>query len=84
MTHFASLNFWACYDGLPANIQKLADKSFALLKQNPKHPSLHFKKIGEVWSVRIGAQYRALGISVENGINWIWIGTHAEYDKITM
>jgi len=29
---------------LPKPIQKLADKNFELLKTNPFHPSLHFKK----------------------------------------
>jgi len=27
-------------------------------------------------------RHRALGIEVDDGIMWIWIGTHAEYDKI--
>jgi len=26
--------------------------------------------------------YRALGVSVENGVTWFWIGTHAEYDRL--
>ncbi len=56
----------------------MADKSYALLKDNPQHPSLHFKRIGELWSVRVGA----LGTDVDGGIVWFWIGTHGEYDKI--
>jgi hypothetical protein len=32
--------------------------------------------------VRIGDHYRALGIDVKEGVYWIWIGTHAEYDRI--
>jgi hypothetical protein len=32
--------------------------------------------------VRIGAHYRALGLDVEGGVYWIWIGTHADYDKL--
>jgi hypothetical protein len=31
-----------------------ADKNYALLKENPQHPSLQFKKIGRFWSVRVG------------------------------
>jgi hypothetical protein len=69
LKHYASPQFWASYRTLPESIQSLADKSFAILKENPSHPSLHFKKIGELWSVRIGAQYRALGIDVEKGIH---------------
>ena len=67
---------------IPTNVRDLADKNFQLLKSNSHHPSLHFKQIGELWSVRVGAHYRALGIEAEGGIQWIWIGSHAEYDSI--
>ncbi len=59
-----------------------ADKNFELLKTDPKHPSLHLKKAGKYWSVRVGMKYRALGVDIEEGILWFWIGTHAEYDKM--
>jgi hypothetical protein len=67
---------------LPQDIQKLARKNFGLLKQDPGHPPLHFKKIGEFVSVRVGIAYRALGINVPDGILWFWIGSHADYDRI--
>jgi hypothetical protein len=61
----------------------MADECYELLKADPSHPSLHFKKIDKkYWSVRAGLDYRALGVEVENGILWFWIGTHAEYDKL--
>ncbi|WP_449451363.1 ParE family toxin-like protein [Spirosoma profusum] len=63
-------------------MQKLADKNYALLKQNPKHPSLHFKQVNQYWSVRVGEQFRAVGIEIEEGLLWFWIGTHTEYDKL--
>ena len=53
-----------------------------MLKSNPRHPSLHFKRVGDFWSVRIGLHHRALGIPVDDGVHWFWIGTHADYDKI--
>ena len=81
MIHFASADFWTAYEELPAHIRALADKSFSLLKQNPHHPSLHFKKAGRYWSVRIGSGYRALAREVDGGLLWGWIGTHAEYDR---
>jgi hypothetical protein len=34
------------------------------------------------WSVRAGLDYRAVGVEVDDGISWFWIGTHAEYDKL--
>ena len=82
MNHYASPEFWACYRALPAEVQSLADKSFALLQSNARHPSLQLKRIGKYSSVRVGLHYRALGIDVNDGISWFWIGTHSGYDKI--
>jgi hypothetical protein len=45
-------------------------------------PSLHFKQIGRYWSVRVGARHRALGVDVEEGVLWFWIGSHADYDRL--
>jgi hypothetical protein len=80
--HFTVPAFWACYDKLPAEIKAQADKNYNLLKENPGHPSLHLKKIENYYSVRVSLRYRALGIAVEEGIVWFWIGTHAEYDSL--
>jgi hypothetical protein len=32
--------------------------------------------------VRVGSNYRALGVSVDEGVLWFWIGSHAEYDRL--
>ena len=83
MRHRASPEFWSLYENLPEQVKKLADKNFELLKINPRHPSLHFKRVKALWSVRVGEHYRVLGIDDEpDGIYWIWIGTHAEYDHL--
>jgi mRNA-degrading endonuclease RelE of RelBE toxin-antitoxin system len=82
MRHFASPSFWELYEKLPAAIQELADKNFELLKADPKHPSLHLKKAGKYWSARVGIKYRTLGVEIDEGILWFWVGTHAEYDKM--
>ena len=82
MRHHASSKFWAAYEALPANVRTLADENFELLKTDPRHPSLHFKRIGELWSVRVGKHCRALGTQVDDGIVWVWIGSHADYDAI--
>ena len=81
MKHFTSSHFWALYGDLPQYIQDLAEKNYALLKENPRHPSLQRKRIEELWSVRVGQHYRALGIDAPDGVQWIWIGSHADYDK---
>lgn len=82
MKHRTTPDFWDMYGELPGQIQRLADKNFELLKADSKHPSLHFKKIAGMRSVRIGAHYRALGFDDEDGVLWFWIGSHAAYDKM--
>ena len=82
MKHYASTKFWALYDALPLEVRAVADKNCELLRTNPRHPSLHFKRIGKLWSVHAGIHHRALGTEVPDGIMWVWIGTHGEYDKI--
>jgi hypothetical protein len=82
MRHRANPRFWACYHALPAEVQQLADRCYAQLRQDPHHPSLHFKKIGRLWSVRVGLHYRALAIESGPDLVWFWIGTHAEYDRL--
>ena len=67
---------------LPAEIRALADESFERLKQDTRHPSLHFKKIGIAWSARVGNRYRALAVEADDGLLWIWIGTHGDYDTL--
>ena len=63
-------------------MQKVADRGYELLKEDPKHPSLHLKKIGRYWSVRVSLRYRALAVAVDDGLLWFWVGSHAEYDKL--
>ena len=82
MKHHASVKFWTAYHALPLEVQKTADKNFAILKADPFHPSLHFKKVGPYWSVRAGLTYRALGVLHDDTIIWFWIGIHAEYDRL--
>jgi len=82
LKHFASPSFWQHYRTLPGDIRKKADKNFELLKSNPLHPSLHLKKVGKYWSVRVGKKYRAIGVETKDGIIWFWIGSHTEYEKI--
>ncbi|XAT75043.1 hypothetical protein LRC39_08790 [Rhodopseudomonas sp. P1] len=82
MRHLASSKFWATYRALPQPVRALADKNFALLKADPDHPSLHFKRVGQFFSVRVGLRYRALALPVDEGMLWFWIGTHADYDSL--
>ncbi len=87
MEHRASKEFWEAYQALPEDIRIRADKQFALLKLDPHHPSLQFKKIGErrgndIWSVRVTLSYRSLAIKRPDGFLWFWIGDHVSYETL--
>jgi len=82
MKHFANPSFWECYRKLPSLIQQMADENFKLLKRNPRHPSLHLKKVNRYWSARVGIKHRAVAVEIDEGLVWFWIGTHTEYDKL--
>ena len=80
--HRATPQFWARLAALPDPIQTLARKNFDLLKQDPKHPSLHFKKVGRFWSARVGLDHHVLAIEDRSNFIWVWIGNHDEYDRL--
>ena len=60
----------------------MARRNFDLLKEDPTHPSLHFKKVGKLWSVRAGSHYRALAVPDEPDFIWVWIGSHDAYERL--
>nr|WP_210261042.1 hypothetical protein [Enterovirga sp. DB1703] len=68
---------------MPPSVRELADRNYNLLKRDPQHPSLHFKKVGRFWSVRVGLRYRALAVEQDGDLVWFWIGSHADYDRLT-
>jgi len=80
--HVASPQFWARYASLPPRVRDVADKCYVLLKENPQHPSLHFKRVGKHRTVRVGLHYRAIAAEDGDTLIWFWIGTHAEYDRL--
>jgi hypothetical protein len=69
MTHFTTPEFWEHFGRLPEEIQRLAQKDFELLKQNPRYPSLRLKN-------------RAVAKERVECLNWVWIGHHSEYDRL--
>ncbi len=82
MRHFTSPSFWQAYGKLPSNLRNPANSCFGKLKQNPRYLSLHLKKAGLYWSIRIGRKHRAIGAEVDLGVLWFWIGTHDEYEQM--
>lgn len=82
MTHFATPGFWFHYRSLPETVQRQADLRFQLLRNDPSHPSLRLKKVGEFYSVRVSLNIRALAKARAGGLVWFWIGNHDSYEKL--
>jgi len=80
--HRTTNRFWNGFENLPELVKKTSKKNFELLKRNPSHPSLHFKKVGKLWSVRAGMNHRALAFEDGEDFIWVWIGTHDEYERM--
>jgi len=78
--------FWKLHDALPEHIRVRARKSYDLWKRDHSHPSLDFKKlkggVGNRFSIRIGDHHRAIGQLMVDVVEWVWIGTHEEYNKL--
>ena len=78
-------SFWRAYSQLSDRTRKEARKAYTQFAKDPAHPSLRFKKLAgyeDVWSVRISAQYRAIGQRKADEITWVWIGSHNDFDKL--
>ncbi len=80
----ATPKFWKLYERLPRSVQQLARKAYQIWKTNPRHPSLHFKQVGEeaIYSVRVSGEYRVLGLREGNTLIWFWIGNHDDYERL--
>lgn len=78
-------SFRKTFRKLPDHVKRHARTAYKLFAENPYHPGLHFKKIDveeSIYSVRVGIDYRAPGILVNDEITRFWIGRHSDYDKI--
>lgn len=85
MKSFTNERFRKVFRRLPPHIRKQARDAYQLFKQDPFHPSLHFKKVGKnspIYSARVNLEYRVLGVREKDEIIWFWIGTHDEYEKL--
>lgn len=85
MNSVATKQFWKAFDLLPSEIKDKAKEAYALWKEDPFHETLQFKRVHTrkpIYSVRIGKQYRALGVKENETIVWFWIGSHSDYDKL--
>lgn len=80
--HRTTPRFWRYFEQLPEPVQGVARQNFRLLIENPRHLSLHFKKVGKYWSARVGQDHRAVAIKDGSNFTWVWIGRHDEYERL--
>ena len=78
-------SFWKQFDALPAGVRDQARKSYRLWRDDPSHPSLHFKRVHTrepLFSIRVSRGYRALGLLEGDMVTWMWIGSHGAYERV--
>ena len=66
---------------LPSAVRQQARKQFRLWLENPQHPSVHFKPVGQYWSARVNREIRALAVRRADDIVWFYIGPHDGYER---
>jgi len=77
--------FREAFASLPEEVRQHARRAYKLFRSDPRHSSLRFKKVNDesnIYSVRIGLSYRALGVMEGSTVVWFWIGSHADCDQL--
>jgi hypothetical protein len=85
MKSYASPRFWRLFQELPQETKETAVRNFRLWQENPHHPSLRYRRLqgkDDLVTVRVGRDYRAVGLLESGAVQWIWIGSHADYDQL--
>lgn len=70
---------------LSSEVKTHIKRAYKLWIKKPHHPSLRFKKIHStesIWSVRVGLDYRVVGIKHDNNMLWFFVGSHKEYETL--
>ncbi len=67
---------------LPAQVQRQARKQYLLWQRDPRHPSLHFKKVGKYWSARIDDNFRVVGRLRDGTLYWFALAPHTRYERL--
>jgi hypothetical protein len=85
MNSRATRQFWKLYKALPPEIQQRARRAYELWLNDPRHPSVQFKKVDDqepIYSARVTDDYRALGLLENDTVTWFWMGKHEEYERM--
>jgi hypothetical protein len=85
VTSRANPRFWKAFSELSTAVQEQARHAYKLFATNPAHPSLRFKKVHRerpIYSARINAAYRVVGVLRGDTIIWFWAGDHDAYERL--
>ena len=61
-------------------IQSFVYDAFTQVNQGGR--GIHIKNDGYAQLVSVFTIFCSIGVEVESGISWFWIGTHSEYDRL--
>lgn len=84
MTSRGTPDFWQADYALPPEIRGAARETYRKFLTNPAHPSLQLERLKfdhRAWSVRVTRNYRAVARRFDDDWVWVWIGSHAEFDR---
>lgn len=84
MTSRGTPGFWRDYHSLPGDVREAAREAYRKFALNPAHPGLQLERLkfdSRAWSVRVTRNYRAVARRYEDDWVWVWIGSHAEFDR---
>jgi hypothetical protein len=73
------------YAALPLSVRHQARRAYRAFLYNQHSPGLAFKKVDpelNLYSARVGINYRAVARVEDDVAIWFWIGSHSEYDKL--
>jgi hypothetical protein len=76
--------FWRDYYALAADVREAAREAYRKFALNSAHPGLQLERLKfdpRAWSVRVTRNYRAVARRYEDDWVWVWIGSHAEFDR---
>jgi len=79
------MNFGSSIASCQNRSDKRRDAHIACGKKirGPRTPAVRFKKVRDVYSVRIGnSGYRAVAVDAPDWFLWIWIGPHDQYERL--
>ncbi len=78
-------DFWRLYRQLDTRGKRAASSAFKKFQVDPGHPSLRFKKLSghdNVWTVRVNDSIRAAARRNGDTLQWFWIGSHNDFEKL--